>query len=152
VTHSPKATTGRGQRGFSLVEVMVAMVIAVIAVMGLAQTFGTGRALINRYEIARDALGAAQRELEVLGAVSLASDSLDAGTGTRLHGPFPVSLNDRKNGTVEWRSTWMDDPQDNGGPGGDTDPHDYRKVTVVVRWNAAIPDSVPLTRYFVAPG
>ena len=139
------------ERGFSLIEVMVAVVIAVIAVVGLAHTFGTGRALINRYEVARDALGAAQREFEVLGAVSLASDSLDAGAGLRLHGPFPVSLNDRTNGTVEWRSSWRDDPQDNGA-GGDPNPNDYRQVTVVVRWQGAIADSVALSRFFMAPG
>lgn len=141
----------RGQDGFSLIEVMVAMVIAVIAVLGLAHTFGAGRALINRYEVARDALGAAQRELDVLGAVSLTCDSLDAGAGQRLHGPFPVSLNDRIDGTVEWRSSWWDDPQDNGA-GGDPDPKDYRQVTVVVRWQGAVPDSVALSRFFMAPG
>lgn len=140
----------RGQSGFSLVEVMVAVVIAVIAVIGLAHTFGTGRALINRYEVARDALAAGQREFEVLSAVSLGSDSLDAGVGQRLHGPFPVTLNEYASGTVEWRSTWWDDPQDNGA--GDPDPNDFRQVTVVVRWQGAIADSIVLSRFFMAPG
>lgn len=139
----------RAQSGFSLVEVMVATVIAVIAVVGLAKTIGTGRALINRYEVARDALGAAQREFEILGAVSLQSDSLDAGTGVRLHGPFPIGLNDRTNGTVEWRSAWIDDPQDDGA--GDPDPRDYRQVTMVVRWQGGVADSILLSRLFMAP-
>lgn len=142
-------TAARGQGGFSLIEVMVAVVIAVIAVVGLAHTFGTGRALINRYEIARDALGAAQRELEVLSAISLSSDSLDAGAGQRLHGPFPLGLNDRMTGTIEWTSSWQDDPADNAG--GDSNPHDYRKVTVVVRWQAGTTDTVALSRIFMAP-
>ena len=45
-------------RGFSLIEVLVALVIAVIAILGLAHTFGAGRGLINRYDTAREALAA----------------------------------------------------------------------------------------------
>lgn len=142
-------SVAHAEPGFSLVEVMVAIVIAVISVVGLAHTFGTGRALINRYEMARDALGAGQQELEVLGAVSLSSDSLDAGTGQRLHGPFPISLNDRTNGTIEWTSSWRNDPADDAG--GDPDPKDYRELTVVVRWQGALADTVALTRVFMAP-
>lgn len=138
-----------GPRGFSLIEVMVATIIAVIAVLGLAHTFATGRALINRYEVARDAMGAAQRELEVLGTVSLTSDSLNADAPQPVGGPFAVSLSEWQNGTVEWRSDWVDDPADDGG-GADPEPHDYRRVTMVVRWTNAISDSVVLSRIFMA--
>lgn len=141
--------TVHDDRGFSLIEVMVATIIAVIAVLGLAHTFGMGRALINRYEVARDAMGAAQRELEVLGAVSLSSDSLDADAAQPVCGPFSVSLNDRQNGTVEWRSDWVDDPAYDA-PGVDSDK-DYRRVTMVVRWTGATADSVVLSRFFMAP-
>ena len=43
------------ERGFSLVEVMVAGIVAIVAVMGLAFTFSTGRGMIDRYAAARDA-------------------------------------------------------------------------------------------------
>ena len=36
------------QSGFTLVEAIVATTIATIAVVGLAYSFGTGRALVNR--------------------------------------------------------------------------------------------------------
>src|SRR5262249_5885492 len=51
---------------FTLVEALVAAIIAVLAVVGLAHTFGLGRAFINRFEVARAALGAAQERLELL--------------------------------------------------------------------------------------
>jgi prepilin-type N-terminal cleavage/methylation domain-containing protein len=147
-----RLTAVRGEDGFSLIEVMVATVIAVIAVMGLAHTFGTGRALINRYEVARDAVGVAQRELEVLGTVRLSSDSLNADVSQPVIPPFSVKLNDRQSGTVEWRSVWVDDPVDDPSGGGpDPDPKDYRRVTVVVRWAGAADDSVALSRFIMAP-
>src|SRR2546426_12733052 len=38
------------EQGFSLIEAVVATVIAALAVVGLAHTFGLGRAFINRFE------------------------------------------------------------------------------------------------------
>ena len=43
------------ESGFSLMEAIVATAIAVIAVLGLAYSFGQGRAMIGRYEISRAA-------------------------------------------------------------------------------------------------
>jgi len=54
------------QRGFTLIEVMVAAVVAVISVMGLAYMFSAGRGMIDRYAAARDALEAAQSRLDWL--------------------------------------------------------------------------------------
>ncbi len=52
------------ERGISLTEALTAATLSVIAVIGLAYSFGVGRSLVDRYEIARAALGEAQTQLE----------------------------------------------------------------------------------------
>jgi len=49
------------ERGFSLAEALTGATISVIAVMGLAYSFGVGRGLVNRYEVARAARKPASR-------------------------------------------------------------------------------------------
>src|SRR5262245_34089640 len=118
---------GNDERGFTLIEAMTASIIAVIAVIGLAFTFSTGRGMIDRYAKARDSLAAAEQcmeRLSVLGLRDPTNTDLDPG----VHGPLPRPLNGDASGTVQWTVTWVDDPADNAG--GDSDPNDYKQVTV----------------------
>ncbi len=138
-----------GQGGFSLIEVMVAAVIAVIAVLGLAYTFSAGRGLIDRYAAARDALEAAERRLDVLAMQALkdpAAPDLSAGA----HGPVAHTLNHNQTGSESWTVAWVDDPVDNGA--GDPDPNDYKRVTVEVRWmQGGLQDRIRLSRNYLGP-
>lgn len=128
---------------------MVAAVIAVIAVVGLAYTFSSGRGLIDRYATARDALEAASRRLETL-AMEARKDVATPSLALGNHAPIALTLNQNQTGSETWSVAWANDPVDN--LGGDTDPNDYKRVTVKVRWNqAGIVDSVMLTRTFLAP-
>ena len=120
------------ERGFSLIEAIVATVIATIAVMGLAYSFGNARGLVNRYEVARVALAAAQRRMEML-SVLRASDPLLNGTHQE----------DVAAGTnvvhVSWTATPYPDPV---GPG-------LKRVAVAVTWDGAtVADSIRLARLF----
>jgi hypothetical protein len=46
--------------------------------------------------------------------------------------------------------SWFDDPVDN--VGGDTDPDDYKRVTVAIRWRqGGLQDSIRLSRTFLGP-
>src|SRR5262245_64306352 len=54
------------EAGFSLIEVIVATVIAMLAFIGLAYTFSMGRGFINRFEVRRAAVAAARARLETL--------------------------------------------------------------------------------------
>jgi len=140
---------GLESRGFSLIEVMVAAVISVIAVVGLAFTFSAGRGLIDRYATARDALEAAERRLETL-AMKARKDPADPALDPGNHGPIGLTLNQNQSGAEVWNVIWVDDPVDNGG--GDAEPADYRVVRVTVRWNqAGILDSMTLSRAFLGP-
>jgi type II secretory pathway pseudopilin PulG len=137
------------ERGFSLVEVMVAGIVAIVAVMGLAFTFSTGRGMIDRYAAARDALAAAEQRMDRLSILGL-KDPGNAELAAlpppgKLHGPFPRPLDGNTTGTEEWTVTWVDDPADNAG--GDPNPNDYKQVTVDVRWTSGhLQDHVELSR------
>lgn len=117
---------------------MVAAVIAVLAVIGLAHTFGLGRAFINRFEVARAALGAAQERLELLQVTPRSSADFSPDS---LH-VRPFTHFGRQVGTEEWAVTWYDDPAMPG-------TNDLKRVTVTVRWiQGSLADSLSLSRLF----
>jgi len=74
--------------GFSLVELMAALLLTVITIMGLAYTLGMGNGFIDRYATARAALAQANGQIEhVRGQIkdgqwvaALPFDSLTNGT------------------------------------------------------------------------
>jgi len=129
-------------------EVVVATVIAVIAVLALAYSFGAARGLVDRYEIARVALAAAQRRMETLSAGPLTSTDL-------LIGPHPaagvwldVKVEDRAVARESWTVDRYDDPANGIGSGA----ADLKRVTVTVVWGQAGPaETVSLTRLFPLP-
>lgn len=125
------------QRGVGLVEIVVATVIAVIAVVALAYAFGTGRGLVDRYAAARVALGAAQRRMEVLATLAPSSPDLQIGA----HGPIDVVLEGRSVARESWQVAGWDDPAD--GLNGDAD---LKQVTVRVAWGPGPNDSIVLRR------
>jgi hypothetical protein len=129
-------------------EVVVASVIAVIAVLGLAHSFAAGRSLIDRYENARDALGIVQRRLERLASLPPQHAELTIGS----HSGGTVQLNDAVTGTEDWNVQWVDDPVDGTGAGDLTGPNDYKQATVIVAWTqAGVTDAVQLSRIFLVP-
>lgn len=136
--HVGAASGAALERGFSLIEAITGTVIAILAVMGLAYSFGVGRGLIYRYEIARAATGVAQGRMEALSVVSLTSPDLAFGT----HPPLPFAVSGAPAGTEYWTVTAYDDPAVAGAT-------DMKLVTVVVRWSSdAGSDSVAFTRLF----
>lgn len=127
---------------------MVATIIAVIAVVGLAYSFGTGRGLIDRFAAARDALEAAQARLDRLAAEAV-RDPATADLNIGSHGPFARTLNSNLSGTESWTVVWVDDPVDNPG---DSDPNDYKRATVVIQWQQGnLQDHLQMSRSFLGP-
>ena len=120
-------------------EALAATVIATIAVVGLAHTFGLGRAFINRFEVARAAMGVAQERLEKLHLTR--RDSEDFSTDSLHVRPFEHA--GREIGTEEWAVTWYDDP------GTPNITADMKKVTVTVRWGlGSLIDTVSVSHLF----
>jgi len=123
-------------------EVIVATVIATIAVVGLAYTFGMGKGFINRFQVARAALAAAEGRLEAL--ASAPSSDPDVTPLIQHTGNFVVD--GVTLGTENWIIQWEDDPADGLAPT-DTNPHDLRRATVTVLFQqASAQDSLQLTR------
>lgn len=135
------------QRGVGLMEIIVATVIATVAVLGLAYTIGTGRGLINRYEVGRAGLAEAQRRMESLVALKSTAPELliPAGSSVTYADPFVMGVTTV--GTSAYTVAWVHDPSSTV-----ANSNDLRRVTVRVSWTLGGPDSdaVTLQRYFPA--
>ena len=127
-------------------EVVVATVIAVIAVVALAYSFGNGRGLVNRFEIARMALAAAQRRIEMLSAGPIVSPDLTLGRHP-ASGTLPVQVDGH---VVVWEY-WQVDAYDDPANGTAAGSMDLKRVTVKVSWSQTEPaDTMSLVRLFPA--
>ena len=125
------------ERGFSLMEAMTAATISVIAVLGLAYTFGMGRGLVNRYEVARAALNEAQSTLEALQLVPAGDAVMQIGY---VAAPTPFRYEGAALGSSSWRVLPYDEPNLPG-------TVNLKRVVVTVRWQqAAHTDSLSLER------
>ncbi len=127
------------EAGFSLIEALTASVIAIIAIVGLAYTFGIGRGMVNRYEIARAALGQVQSRVELLSVLPASSESLNVGYASPL---LPFDYEGSHRGDLWWHIAAYNPP---GIPG----TTNLRRATVCVRWQTgSLSDSVMLDRLF----
>ncbi|HEV2104100.1 MAG TPA: type II secretion system protein [Candidatus Eisenbacteria bacterium] len=138
---SPARPAVGDERGFSLMEVIVAASIATVAVLGLAYTFGLGRSFIDRYEASRLAQGEARAVLEQLRALPLTSDSLHVNSSWLADS---LRVDGAAAGTVGWSV----------GPAVSLVAPNVlmRRVTVNARWTSgAQPESLALTRLFPMP-
>ncbi len=135
------------ESGFSLMEVIIATVIATVAVVGLAYTFGMGRGFINRFEVGRIALAAAESRVETIASLNAADPSI---TPEIAH-TAPLIAGGRTLGSERWLIDWVDDPGDQSAPQ-DLNPRDLRRATVTVTFQqpGAGTDSVRLVRYLPA--
>jgi hypothetical protein len=124
-------------------EVVIATVIAIVAVVALAYSFGAGRGLVNRYEVARIALAAAQRRMEMLSALPGTAVELQRGSHPSS-GSDPVQVDGRTVAQESWRVEAIDDPAD----GIHTGDVDLKQVTVTVSWGRGPNEAIALTRLF----
>ncbi len=127
-----------------MIEALTATVIAVIAVLGLAYTFSVGRGQVNRYEVARAALGAAEDRMErllLLADTTPATDSLVVGYRSATS---PFLYRGAALGTTWWHVDGYDDPDLPDSP-------DLRRLIVCVRWNSSVPDSVQFSQLLALP-
>jgi len=132
-------------RGIGLFEVIASTLIATLAVLGLAYSFGVGRGLIDRYQIARCALGEAQHLVDSLSVVR-------PGNLTAGNRPFEIAGNSA--GVSYWTLTPIDDPLDGLATSAPPDPNpvDMYRLTVEVDWGiGGMADKIQLTRIVPAP-
>lgn len=119
-----RARPSPGERGIGLFEVIAGTLVATLAVLGLAYSFGIGRALIDRYLLARRAMARAQ----------LLVDSLVTVPPVQLSdGNQPLWVDGAAAGTAYWTIQPVDDPIDGVSPA-DPTPVDEKRILVRVGW------------------
>ena len=131
------------ERGFSLMEALTSATISVIAVLGLAHTFAMGRALVDRYEVARFALSEAESQLEALTALTVRS----VGDPTLAIGyaspATPFIYQGATLGSQSWKVVAYDEPHLPGAV-------NLKRVVMTVRWQqGSRPDSLSLERLWL---
>ena len=128
------------ERGFTLMEALTSATISVIAVLGLAHSFGMGRALVDRYEVARAAQSEAQSQLEALTLLPNVDPTMAMGYVSPL---TPFLYQGAALGTQNWRVVGYDEPHLPGSA-------DLKRVVVTVRWQqGGRPDSVSMERLWL---
>jgi len=121
---------------------MAGTVVATLAVLGLAYSFGVGRGLIDRYQVARQALGRAELVIDSL--TTLPRSAIVAGSQ-----PFWVEGPSTAAGTTSWTLTNVDDPIDGTATSSPADPNpvDLRRIVVRVGWSlGGLSDTLSISR------
>jgi len=119
---------------------MAGALVATLAVLGLAYSFGVGRGLIDRYQVARSAMARARLVVD-----SLATQS----PATLVDGSEPFWVENLQAGTTSWTIHWVDDPVDRlaGDSPADPNPNDTKRIQVEVLWQlGAASDTLRLSR------
>ena len=128
------------QNGSSVVEVMVAIVVFMVIMIGGTSYFTVPQAVGARQKMKRLAVSEAKQRLETflgLGFHAVVTDSNETGTSVTLAG-----LTGSRDTTI----TYVDDAGDGtGGSDADSDIVDYKTITVSISWNDGNSRSISLS-------
>ena len=129
----------KSEDGFSLVEVLIALVILVIVILGGGLYFFYGRLGINREGYRRAALERASQRLEQLKAANYSDIALEPPSDQLYYITYGSSWNltpdktedtisedNLPDGVIVTQAQWVDEGSD--------ESYDYLKVTVTVAW------------------
>lgn len=144
--------------GFSLVELMVALIIIALVIVGGGMFFFHGRVNVIREAHRRAALLVASQRLEALKAANWDDIALDPPSYQLYYITYSsgwvknmsetkdteVPVDNLSDGEMVTEAQWVDDD----GAGGDS--YDYLEVTVTVEWTDNTTNTVSLTS-LIAP-
>lgn len=125
-----------GRRGFSVVELMVALVVLGLGILGLANLFPLGGRMQMRDRMRTSAADLAQQKMEQLRLLPWSDANLDVGTHPTISGET-LSLQDEGTYQRFWIVTQ-----------GTGTFSDMKQVVVRVTWTLQRPDTFNLTSYF----
>jgi Tfp pilus assembly protein PilV len=97
----------RGEAGFTLVEVLIAGLLAVLAVGVVTQTIIMGRRSAWLAQRQLEALHAARATLEDIGRLDFNHAALSAGRHVVPGGFYDVSLADQRTKDITVRTSWL---------------------------------------------
>jgi prepilin-type N-terminal cleavage/methylation domain-containing protein len=124
------------QAGFSLIELMVALVLLGIGILSIANVFPLGSRTQLRDRLRTSAADLAQQKMEQLHVVNWSDALLSVGTHPDANGETLTLTNE---GTFNRR--WIVQSQAGAFA-------DMKMVTVRVTWTYQVPDTVELVTYF----
>ena len=137
----------KDETGTSIIEVMIAIMVFMIIMVGGLQYFTLPQQIVARKKIKRLAVAEAQRRMEALlslGFTGVVTDSNETNTSVTLAG-----FTGNRNTTV----TFTDDSADGlAGSDADSDTVDYEAIMVNVTWDDGNSQSVLLTTMLRAYG
>jgi prepilin-type N-terminal cleavage/methylation domain-containing protein len=122
--------------GFSVIELMVALTILGLGILGLANVFPLGAQTQTKDRMRTSGTDLAQQKMEQLRVLPWSATDLIGGTHPVLAGET-LTLQD-EGSFYRW---WIVEDQTGSFA-------DMKKVTVRVRWTVLRPDSVELVSYF----
>lgn len=138
-TSAPRGDT----RGFSLVELLAAMLLTVITILGLAHTLSLGNGFIDRYGTARAALARANGQLEEVRA-----QVKDGQSVAPIDSVNTIVIVPGIAGTLRTHVQGVDDPVNGTNPS--SDPFDYFQVSSIVTWSqGGVTDSIAVNGLLV---
>jgi prepilin-type N-terminal cleavage/methylation domain-containing protein len=133
---SPAAAEASAERGFSVIELMVALTVLGIGIIGLANVFPYGSQTQVKDRLRTSGADLAQQKMEQLRTVAWSDANLTDGTHPSNTGRT-LTLSSEGNFNRLWFVTTQAGTFS-----------DMKLVTVRVRWTYPRPDSVDLTTYF----
>lgn len=125
-----------GQAGFSIIELMVALILLGLGILSVANLFPLGSRTQIKDRLRTSATDLAQQKMEQLRTESWSSATLAVGTQPSASGEAITLANE---GT--FRRFWIVESQAGAFA-------DMKKVTVRVTWTHQSPDTVELATYF----
>ncbi len=132
--------------GFTLVELLTAITILALVVVGVAYTLSTSRGFVDRFALQREALARVEQRLEELQYPTYPADTI-LGVHAPARSTEPLA------GRIGTQESIRVDPVDDiadGQGGNDPNPLDYKMITVTLKWTVGSTDSVSLSSYFMA--
>jgi type IV pilus assembly protein PilV len=124
------------QAGFSIIELMVALVLLGLGILSIANLFPLGSRTQLRDRLRTSATDVAQQKMEQLRMTTWSNTLLDVGVHPNAGGEAISLANEGK-----FKRFWIVEAQ----PGAFAD---MKKVTVRVTWTLQAPDTVELVTYF----
>lgn len=129
--------------GFTLIDVMIAVLISAVAISGLVFLIGTTGLLATSSRASKQAAEIASSEIERIRNMDFDSIGFPDATGNEPSGILPRQTTRQVGGityTIKYEIVWVDDPNT-------VISNDYKKVRVIVNWSTPRPGKYSLVSY-----
>jgi prepilin-type N-terminal cleavage/methylation domain-containing protein len=132
------------QAGFTLIEVMIAILLAAVALSGILYLISSTAILASQAKINKEGASLAAKEVERLRNFDFEAIGFPDAQGNEPLGVLPRIFTTSTANTVysiKYEIEWVDDPNTTN------EQHDYKKVRIIVSWSKPRPGKYSLVTY-----